>query len=181
MRACRLKSWTTPRFSGKYGSFLLNAGLVAIVFFGALAYQTRNMLATDGRAAPELRGATLAGQSYDLADAGTRPALVYFFAPWCRICAASAGNLNRLRRWRGVDDIEIVAVALDWRTVNEVREYVERHELEVTVVLGGASVARQWQIRAFPSYYVLNSAHEVVRRDVGYSSQLGLWLRAWLI
>mgnify|MGYP001826048789 FL=1 len=165
----------------KYSSFLLNAGLVAVVFFGALAYQTRNMLATDGQIAPDLRGTTLAGEPYDLADASARPALVYFFAPWCRICAASAGNLNRLRRWRDVDDIEIVAVALDWSTVNEVRDYAERHELEVTVVLGGVSVARQWQIQAFPSYYVLNSAHEVVRRDVGYISLLGLWLRAWLI
>jgi len=28
---------------------------------------------------------------------------------------------------------------------------------------------------------VLNSEHEVVRRDIGYSSQLGLWLRVWVI
>jgi len=65
--------------------------------------------------------------------------------------------------------------------LDEVRDYVEHHDLNVTVVLGGASVARQWQIQAFPSYYVLNSEHKVVRRDIGYSSQLGLWLRAWVI
>ncbi|NCF73572.1 MAG: hypothetical protein GWP67_08740, partial [Gammaproteobacteria bacterium] len=88
---------------------------------------------------------------------------------------------NRLRRWRDTDDIEIVAVALDWATADEVRDYVEHHDLNVTVVLGGANVARQWQIQAFPSYYVLNSEHKVVRRDIGYSSQLGLWLRAWVI
>jgi len=165
----------------KYRSTLLNAGLVALVFFGALSFQTRNMLATDGQVAPELRGVTLAGQPYDLKDAGARPALVYFFAPWCRICAASSGNLNRLRRWRDVDDIEIVAVALDWGREEEVRDYVERHDLKVTVVLGEASVARQWRIQAFPSYYVLNDEHRIVRRDIGYSSQFGLWLRAWLI
>lgn len=110
-----------------------------------------------------------------------RPALVYFFAPWCRICAASAGNLNRLRRWRDPDDIEIVAVALDWGAADEVRDYVARHDLNVTVVLGEANIARQWQVQAFPSYYVLNSKHHVVRRDIGYSSQLGLWFRAWII
>ena len=165
----------------KYRSFLLNAGLIAAVFFGVLAFQSRNMLSADGQVAPELRGMTLAGESYDLEDANARPALVYFFAPWCRICAASSGNLNRLRRWRGTDEIEIVAVALDWGAAEEVRDYVERHDLNVTVVLGDANVARQWQIQAFPSYYVLNSEHRVVRRDIGYSSQLGLWLRAWLI
>ena len=165
----------------KYRSTLLNAGLIVIVFFGALSFQTRNMLASDGQVAPELRGTTLTGQPYDLQDAGARPALVYFFAPWCKICAASAGNLNRLRRWRDEDDIEIVAVALDWGRADEVHDYVERHDLNVTVVLGDAVVARQWRIQAYPSYYVLNAEHRIVRRDIGYSSQFGLWLRAWLI
>ena len=151
------------------------------MFVGVLAFQSRNMLATDGQVAPQLQGVTLHGQDYDLQDAGGRPALVYFFAPWCKICAASSGNLNRLRRWRDVNDIEIVAVALDWGTVDDVREYVERHDLNVKIVLGDANVARQWRIQAYPSYYVLNSEHRVVRRDIGYSSQLGLWLRALLV
>ena len=165
----------------KFRSFLLNTGLIAVVFFGGLAFQSRNMLAADRQAAPELRGTTLTGQPFDLETAAGRPALVYFFAPWCKFCAASSGNLNRLRRWRDTNDIEIVAVALDWDTADEVRDYVERHDLDVTVVLGDANVMRQWQIYAFPSYYVLDSGHRVARRDVGYSSQLGLWLRAWLI
>jgi peroxiredoxin len=165
----------------KVRSFLLNAGMMAAVFLGVLAFQSRNMLATDGEAAPELRGITLTGQPYDLESASEKPALVYFFAPWCRICAASSGNLNRLRRWRATGEIEIVAVALDWSTADEVREYVERHDLNVTVVLGDTNVARQWQIQAYPSYYVLDSEHRIVRRDIGYSTQLGLWLRAWVI
>ncbi len=165
----------------RYRSLLLNAALIAAVFLGVSGFQMRNMLASDGRVAPELRGTALTGEPYDLQDAGARPALVYFFAPWCKICAASAGNLNRLRRWRDLDDIEIVAVALDWGTADEVRDYVERHDLNVTVVLGDANVARQWQIQAFPSYYVLNSEHRIVRRDIGYSTQIGLWFRAWII
>jgi len=165
----------------KLRSFLLNAGLIVVVFLGVMAFQSRNMLAADGEVAPELRGTTLTGQHYDLENASAKPALVYFFAPWCQVCAASSGNLNRLRRWRDTDEIEIVAVALDWREAEEVRDYVERHDLNITVVLGDASVARQWQIQAFPSYYVLNSEHRVVRRDIGYSTQLGLWLRAWLM
>lgn len=139
------------------------------------------MLSADGEAAPALRGATLAGERYDLAELEDRPALVYFFAPWCRICAASADNLVRLRRWRDVDEIEIVAVALDWQSADEVRAYVERHGLNVKVVLGGAEVARDWQIQAYPSYYVLDRRHRVLRRDIGYSTQIGLWLRAWTV
>lgn len=165
----------------KVRSLLLNAALVVAVFAIAATYQSRNMLATGGQAAPGLTGVTLAGEPYDLEDARSRPALVYFFAPWCRICAASAGNLNRLRRWRDEASLEVVAVALDWRDAEEVRAYVERHGLDVTVVLGGAEVARQWQIYAFPSYYVLDSEHRIARRDIGYSSQLGLLWRAWAV
>ena len=164
-----------------YRSFLFNAGLFAMVFFALLAFQTRNMLATDGQPAPDLRGLLLSGEVYDLGGVNGRPALVYFFAPWCRVCAASAGNLNRLRRWRDAEDIEIIAVALDWGSADEVREYVERHALDVTVVLGDTNVARHWQVPGFPSYYVLNDEHRIIRRDFGYSTQLGLWLRAWLI
>lgn len=162
-------------------SLLLNAGLFVAVFLVATAYQSRNMLDTGDQSAPALRGTTLAGKPYDLADAELRPALVYFFAPWCKVCAASAGNLNRLRRWRDASELEMIAVALDWDTAEEVRAYAERHELDITVVLGDANVARNWQIYAFPSYYVLNSEHRITRRDVGYSSQLGLLLRAWVV
>lgn len=162
-------------------SLLINIVVIVAVFLAVMAYQSRNMLPTGEQAAPELRGMTLAGEPYDLAEARSRPALVYFFAPWCRICAASAGNLDRLRRWRDESEFEMVAVALDWSAAEEVRAYVERHGLDLPVLLGDAGVARNWQIYAFPSYYVLDSEHRIARRDVGYSSQLGLLWRAWTI
>ena len=68
-------------------------------------------------------------------------------------------------------------MALDWSDIEDVRAYAERHELNVPVLLGDLDVARQWQIYAFPSYYVLDSEHRVVRSDIGYSSQLGLLWR----
>ena len=162
-------------------SLALNVALFSAVFIAVTTWQSRNMLDTGGEPAPGLRGATLAGETYDLGNAGDRPALVYFFAPWCKVCAASAGNLERLRRWRDESDLEIVAVALSWDTVEEVRDYVERHEFDLPVVLGDSGVARDWQIYAFPSYYVLDSQRRIARRDVGYSSQLGLVWRAWLV
>ncbi len=162
-------------------SLLTNAIVIVAVFLGLIAYQSRNMLATGGEVAPALRGITLLGEPYDLARSQSRPALVYFFAPWCKVCAASAGNLERLRRWRNESELEMVAVALDWGAVEEVRAYVERHELDLPVVLGDASIAANWQIYAFPSYYVLDSEHRIARRDVGYSSQLGLLWRAWTV
>ncbi len=162
----------------KVRSFLLNAALILVVFVAVMAYQSRNMLPTDREGAPELRAVTTAGSAYDLGEAAGRPALVYFFAPWCKICGASADNLERLHRWWGEGDFEIVAVALDWSSAEEVRAYAKRHELSMPVLLADARVRQQWQIQAYPSYYVLDDQHRIARRDIGYSSQFGLWWRA---
>ena len=162
----------------KARSLLLNAALILVVFVAATAYQSRNMLPAGQEAAPELRAVTLGGPAYDLGDATGRPALIYFFAPWCKICGASADNLERLHRWWEGGEFEIVAVALDWTSAEEVRVYAERLELSMPVLLADASVRRQWQVQAYPSYYVLDDQHHIARRDIGYSSQFGLWWRA---
>lgn len=163
------------------GSLLVNGVLLGAVFAAVTAFQTRNMLATDREAAPDLRGPTLNGDPFDLAASRGKPVLVYFFAPWCRICAASADNLERLRRLVGEDDLDVVTVALDWKDAEEVRDYVTRHGLQGPVVLADAGVARSWQVYAFPTYYVLDSTLGVARRDMGYSTQLGLLWRVWTI
>ncbi len=160
---------------------LLNIGLLVVVFFAVTTFQSRNMLPTERQPAPALRGTTLQGGAYDLEATPARPVLVYFFAPWCHFCAASSDNLVRLRRWRAESDLEIVTVALDWQNSEEVRDYADRHELNMPVVLADAQVARDWQVYAFPTYYVLDSQHRVVRRDLGYSTQAGLWWRSWAI
>ena len=165
----------------KFRSILLNIGLLVVVFFVVTTFQTRNMLPTERQQAPALLATTLQGDVYNLETTPARPVLIYFFAPWCNFCAASSDNLVRLRRWRKESDLEIVTVALDWQDSQEVRAYADRHELNLPVVLGDAQVARDWQVYAFPTYYVLDSQHRVVRRDLGYSTQAGLWWRSWAV
>lgn len=165
----------------KYLTLFANALFMVIVFVAMSAFQARNMLSTNRQPAPELQVMTLQGETYDLAEAASRPVLMYFFAPWCRICAASADNIVRLRRLRSEEELEIVMVALDWQDRAELSEYSKRHSLNVPVLLGDAKVARNWKVYAFPTYYVLDSDHAVARRDIGYSTQLGLWWRSWSV
>ena len=72
--------------------------------------------------------------------------------------------------------------AFGWLTVAlfilaPVSEYVDRNEITVPVVLGDRQVARDWNIYAFPTYYILNSQRQIIRRDLGYSTLAGLWWR----
>jgi len=105
--------------------------------------------------------------------------LVYFFAPWCHICAASSDNIRRLREYRDEDTLSIIVVALDWENEDDIREYAKKHELNVPVLIGDTKIMSDWQVFGFPTYYVLDDQHQVVSRDFGYSTQLGLWWRSW--
>ena len=167
----RLRNYSQPVLQG----LLIIAALVLVN-----AYQTRNLLDTHRQPAPPLTGTTLQGAGYDLSQRVGRPALIYFFAPWCPYCSASADNLVRLRRLREQDKLEIVAVALDWESKEEVVSYARKHSLNVPVLLGDTAIATDWRVRGFPTYYVLDHKHRLVRRDFGYSTQFGLWWRTWL-
>ncbi len=165
----------------KVVSFFLNALFFIAVFIAASMFQSRHMLSTSDTPAPVLAGPLLQGGAFDLSTTDDRPTLVYFFAPWCTFCAASSDNLTRLRRLRDEDSLTIVAVALDWQNRDEVIEYVDRHEIDLPVVLGDRQVAVDWRVQAFPTYYVLDSDRRIRRRDLGYSTQFGLWWRTFLV
>jgi peroxiredoxin len=164
----------------KYSSALFQAALFVVAFLAISTYQARNLLAADHELAPDLRAVTLQGDAFDLADLKGKPALIYFFAPWCRYCSASADNIVRLRRMRSAEELDIIVVALDWQEHDQILEYAKKHELNVPVVMGDSEVARDWKVHGFPTYYVLDSEHRVTRRDFGYSTQLGLLWRSWL-
>ena len=158
----------------KYG---LEAVVIASILTAIYTYQSRHLLPTDLQQAPALSAPVLAGGFYDLQDNTAATTLVYFFAPWCNICAASSGNIDNLRYLRSDDDLNILLVALDWQTQAEVQEYVDRHEITVPVLLGDGKITSAWNIYAFPTYYILDDEQRVVRRDLGYSTLAGLWWR----
>jgi peroxiredoxin len=159
----------------------LNLLFFGAVFIGVSSFQMRNMLSASGVEAPDLAGPLLSGGYYDLAAVNVKPVVVYFFAPWCKFCAVSSDNLTRLRRFRDSESLEILAVALDWQNRDEVLDYVERHELNVPVVLGDRNITNEWHVYAFPTYYVLDSRGQIRHRDLGYSTQFGLWWRSWFV
>ena len=90
-----LAAWWRGR-GGSVLRFLLLAAAVAAVYL----FQTRNLLETGTVAAPPLALETLDGERFDLHRQGDLTTLVYFFAPWCHVCAASAHNLRSIRRSR---------------------------------------------------------------------------------
>jgi len=171
-RKTSLPVWLRAR-----SGLMLEISLVLVALYALHQFQTRNLLDSDGLQAPPLKLPSLAGPTIDLSEDVRGPTLVYFFAPWCKFCAASAGNLAALRRSTNDQEMSILLVALDWQSADEVREYVARHDLEVPVLLGTRATANDWHIFGYPTYYVLDKSHRIRRKDFGYSSRFGLWWR----
>jgi peroxiredoxin len=153
--------------------------LAVAIVYSILAWRARDMLATgDSVEAPGLALERLNGTRFDLADYAGRPVLVYFFAPWCRVCAMSAPNLRHLDRF-AEDDLAIVVVALDWPTREDVHRFAQHSGLDDDILLGTAATAAAWQVPGFPSYYALDREHRVRFRDFGYTTTAGLLWRTW--
>lgn len=156
------------------GSLLLDGAMIAVVFLGISAWQTRNLLSPDeGTGAPAFTLTALDGKTYSLADARGRKVLLYFFAPWCNVCNLSAHNLEDMHRKQD-DDLAVVLVAISYGSVGAVRDYAQRHGLTMPILLDDGSVAQDYRIAATPTYYVLDEEGTVLSRSVGYSTEMGM-------
>jgi thiol-disulfide isomerase/thioredoxin len=150
------------------------AVLIAVML-AVHAWQTRDLPFNEPAPATVL--ALLGGGEQASATTPGEAGVVYFFAPWCGVCRHSIDNLDALRADGTV--AWATAVALDYGQVAEVREFVEETGIDLPVLLGDADTARDWSIRAFPTYFVIDSDGRITSRSVGYSTALGMRWRAW--
>ncbi len=168
------------RLRGRLKRCLPETLFFLVIVAGIHLWRTADMLNASGEPAPPLTLPALDGNQGGLGPDNPKTTLVYFFAPWCSWCAASAHNIRNLRDWRGEEDLGVVLVALSYQTRGEVRAYIERHELDMPILLGTRTTAADWGVQVFPTYYLVDSTGRVVHRDYGYSTLAGLWLRSIL-
>ena len=142
--------------------------LILIVITGITAWQERNLLA-DNQPAENFELPILESSDSSLMFTPGKQTLVYFFAPWCSICKLSIGNLAAIS-----DDVNAVAVALDYTSTSEVSEFIGEQEVQVPVLMGNRLVSSAYKISAFPTYYLIDTDGKIAEKSMGYSSSLGL-------
>jgi thiol-disulfide isomerase/thioredoxin len=104
------------------------------------------------------------------------PRVVHFFASWCGVCNAEADNVARLAARH-----EVIAIASQSGGEEEVRAHLTAHPLgPVHVALDPrGELARRFGVSAFPATFYLDDGGSVVSAEVGYTTTLGMLLRAW--
>ena len=161
---------------GSWKRWLLNGGIIIAVFLAVSSWQGKDLVSNQVPA-PLFRLTDLSGESVALEDFRGKRVLLYFFAPWCKICDLSIGNLNWVRKLRSEDSTELLAVALSYDDMQSVKSFQERNTLDVPVLLGTHDMLSSYRIRAFPTVYTVNKSGEVDGSTVGYATTLGLWWR----
>lgn len=147
--------------------------LILGVFLTIHAWQTRDLPIDEP--APQTLLSLLDSPGIQSAVREGEAGIIYFFAPWCFYCRTSIDNLDKLLNngklaWA-------TAVALDYGDADEVREFVNETGIGLPVLLGNAGTARDWSVKAFPTYYVIDAEGNISSRSVGYSTSLGMRLR----
>ncbi len=159
----------------KYLSYLLQACFFIAIYIAIQIWQTRNLLPDNGEVrAPEFSLVGVDGKVYQSSDLAGKPTVIYFFAPWCKICHYSIPNLQALRESTPIEELNIIVIALDWQSKQEISQYVVEHGLTMPVLFGTAETMDDYKIEAFPTYYVLNQKQRITKVSMGYSTELGL-------
>ncbi|WP_245942520.1 TlpA family protein disulfide reductase [Candidatus Colwellia aromaticivorans] len=154
--------------------------LFFIVFQAISFFRETSMLSTDvelsaSKSQSFTQVPTLMGDSVSLNSEG-KTTVLYFFAPWCQICHISIGNLQTL--YEKNEHLEVVAVAMDYTSIEEVLDFTKQHQLTFPIALGNEEIKHAFSISGFPSYYVINEENTIIGKSMGYSSELGLYLRS---
>jgi peroxiredoxin len=144
---------------------------------GNYAWQSRDMLPVSQRQpAPHFELVDLDGNTWTTDTLRGKPAVVYFFAPWCRVCSASAPQLRWFQRWTD-GSVQLVLIGLDWDNSDELDAYAQRHRLQLPVLVGTQDTGAAYRVRGYPAYYVIDSDGRIAARDFGFTTAAGLWFR----
>tara|TARA_R110002153_G_scaffold104022_2_gene241579 strand:+ start:2771 stop:3385 length:615 start_codon:yes stop_codon:yes gene_type:complete len=157
----------------KWHIWFRDLGILCGIFVAISVWQARDMLDVDSHLLvnDQLLVST-DGQTNRILKTD-KPTLIYFFAPWCKVCSLSIGNLEYL----DTNKLNIVRIALDYTNVEEVQDFADKHNISSQILLGHKGIKQQFKIQGYPTYYILDQQQKVLAKSYGYSTALGLKLR----
>ena len=162
---------------GNWKRWILNLIVVIAIYLAFSIWQSRDLI-PNKKNAPEFQLSNIYGSIVNLNNFHGERVLLYFFAPWCKICDLNITNLNWLKKLRG-NAVNILAIAVSYKDLKSINSFVKSNNVDVPVLIGSNKITNSYQITAFPTIYILNEDSEIISATVGYTSLFGLWLRTF--
>ncbi|MBN1655820.1 MAG: protein disulfide oxidoreductase [Deltaproteobacteria bacterium] len=156
-----------------YRRWVVNLAVIAMLFF-ALRECNRQNLASG--TAPPFEARSIDGRSVSLEQLRGEPLLLHFWASWCGVCSAMAGNIEAVAR-----DYRVLTVASQSGEAQEVQAYVSEHGLSFPVLVDAdGRLARRYGVHAFPTTFLIDKKAVIRYAEVGFTTEIGLRIRAYL-
>ena len=125
--------------------------------------------------APNIRGVTLKGTSFDLYKNKSRPMLVHFWATWCPVCKLEQSNIDNIAKSHAV-----ITIAMQSGDDNELTAFMGEEKLSFNVINDQSSIiSRSYNIKGVPVSFIINKENKIEFVEVGYTTELGLRMRLW--
>jgi thiol-disulfide isomerase/thioredoxin len=156
----------------------LDALIFLAILFGVSAWQAHGLPEGD---APSVQGTRTdgvqvakSGVGWATSDKG-KATLVVFWATWCPVCRAEAGNIEAI-----AGDWSVISVAMQSGDAPAVRKYMKEHDLKVpSVVDEDGTISSDWKVRGVPTHFIIDPSGNIRFRVVGYATEVGLRARLW--
>src|SRR4051812_9424476 len=119
--------------------------------------------------APEVRFASVSGESFSTSQLRGKVVLVNFWATWCVTCVREMPKMVETYRKFAPRGYEVVAVAVQSDPPGAVTEFARRRELPFRVALDtNGELAKSFgQVRITPSSFLIDREGRIVKHFVG--------------
>uniref|UniRef100_UPI004047F7CF redoxin domain-containing protein n=1 Tax=Aliarcobacter sp. TaxID=2321116 RepID=UPI004047F7CF len=122
-------------------------------------------------------------QGFKLLDNSTytvqndKPLIIHFWATWCPTCKLEASNIQKISK-----DYEVVTIAVQSGTKEEIESYLKENKLSFKVVNDeDGEFSQKFNIKAFPTTFIYDKDKNLKFSEVGYTSTMGLYFRMMFI
>lgn len=140
----------------------------------AADYEALNLIHLDESIPlPDVSLPDLKGDPVPLLSFRRRVVIINFWTTWCHYCERERAALETLYQIYKGDGLAVLAVNMG-ETVEQVRAYVERHQLSFPHVMDPeARAERAFGIQATPTNYLIDRRGHVVAAGMGYRDWTG--------
>jgi peroxiredoxin len=122
-----------------------------------------------GSEAPEIRGRTLAGDSFTLSQLRGKVVVLDFWATYCGYCSEQMEDLEQLRASFAADEIEIVSINEEEPELAK-RWLAERRRTLPLVLVTRETAFRAYHVESLPTTVVIDREGKVVKHWIEFAS-----------
>jgi len=125
-----------------------------------------------GKPAPDFTLASLDGKNMTLSDLRGQAVLLNFWATWCGPCKIEMPWFIELQKEYGPQGLQIVGVAMDDASKEDIQKFVQEMGVNYTILLGKEAVGQEYGgVDVLPTTFFIDRDGKIVSREFGLQSR----------